>query len=193
VNAPDLSFHPDFISEADRPALFAALMAEVPFAPETIRMFGKPATVPRLVSWHGDAGAAYAYSGTWHEPRPWTPALAALRDRVAARAGVAFNSVLANLYRSGADSMGWHSDDEPELGPDPVIASLSFGAARRFRLKPKSQGEPVELSLSDGSLLVMGPGVQAGWRHAVPKDLTVAGPRINLTFRLVANPQNLSA
>lgn len=193
MNAPNLKFRPDFVAERERGQMFAALMAEVPFAAETSRIFGRQVTVPRLVSWHGDPGAAYVYSGTLHNPLPWTPALRALRDRVAALTGTAFNGVLANLYRTGADSMGWHSDDEPELGPDPVIASVNFGAPRRFRLKPKARGEAVELVLTDGSLLVMGPGVQAGWRHAVPKDATIAGPRINLTFRRIVNPPRRSA
>ncbi len=160
----------------------------MPFAPETIRLFGRPVTVPRLVSWHGDPGTAYVYSGTRHEPLPWTPLLRDLCGRAARRAGTAFNSVLANLYRDGADAMGWHSDDEPELGPDPVIASLSLGAARRFRLKPRRGGEPRELLLTDGSLLVMGPGVQAGWRHCIPRQTGVREPRINLTFRRIAGP-----
>lgn len=186
---PDLFLEPDFIPATERASIFAGLMAEIPFAPESIRIFGRLTTVPRLVAWHGDPGTAYVYSGTRHEPLPWTPALARLRDRVAARAGQPFNSVLANLYRSGADSMGWHSDDEPELGIDPVIASLSLGATRRFRLKPRRgmAGRPANIALTDGSLLVMRSGVQRGWQHAVPKETRVRQPRINLTFRTV-NP-----
>jgi alkylated DNA repair dioxygenase AlkB len=164
-------------------------MAEVPFRSETIRMFGRPVAVPRLVSWHGDPGASYVYSGTPHEPLPWTPALAVLRDRTAATAGVAFNSVLANLYRTGRDSMGWHADDEPELGPDPVIASLSLGAARRFRVRARNGNETGEYRLSGGSLLVTGPGVQAAWQHCVPREAGVTGARINLTFRRIVQPR----
>ncbi len=185
--APDLFFDPDFIPAAGRASLFAALMTEIAFAPESIRILGRLTPAPRLVAWHGDPDAAYVYSGAPHEPQPWTPTLAGLRDSVSARAGRGFNSVLANLYRSGADSMGWHSDSEPELGPDPVIASLSLGATRRFRLKPKrgTDGGPVEIALTDGSLLVMRAGVQGRWRHAVPKEAGVQKPRINLTFRMV--------
>ncbi len=183
---PDLLFDPAFIAEEERADLFASLSREIAFAPESIRIFGRLMPVPRLVAWHGDPDTAYVYSGTHHDPLPWTPALAHLRARVSARAGQPFNSVLANLYRSGTDSMGWHSDDEPELGPDPVIASLSLGATRRFRLKPKAAGgRPVEIALTDGSLLVMRAGVQRGWQHAIPKEAAVQGPRINLTFRTV--------
>ena len=188
TSSPALDFIPDFIPSDERSSLFTGLMAEVPFAPETIRLFGRPVTVPRLVSWHGEPEAAYVYSGTLHEPRPWTPLLLDLCRRAADRAGIAFNSVLANLYRDGADAMGWHSDDEPELGPDPVIASLSLGAARRFRLKPKHSGQPAELLLTDGSLLVMGAGVQAGCRHCIPRQAGVLEPRINLTFRRIMGP-----
>lgn len=152
-------------------------------------MFGRPVAVPRLVSWHGDPGATYLYSGTPHDPLPWTPALAALRGRASAAAGIAFNSVLANLYRDGRDSMGWHADDEPELGPDPVIASLSLGAARRFRVRARNGGETGEFSLSDGSLLVMEPGVQAAWQHCIPRQAKVTGARINLTFRRIVLPR----
>ena len=187
MTGPDLLFLPDFVPAAERAGLFTALMAEVPFAPETIRMFGRPVLVPRLVAWHGDPQARYVYSGTDHVPRPWTPALADLRDRLQARLDRPFNSVLANLYRGPADAMGWHADDEPELGPEPVIASLSFGAARRFRLKPRRgiTGRPVDIALTDGSLLVMRGRTQADWLHAVPRETGPAGPRINLTFRLI--------
>lgn len=139
------------------------------------------------MAWHGDAGANYVYSGTLHRPLPWHPVLAELRDRVAARAGAELNSVLANLYRSGADSMGWHADDEPELGPDPLIASLSLGAPRRFCLRPKPgvAGRRSEIVLADGSLLLMRGATQARYQHSLPKAAGAAGERINLTFRWV--------
>lgn len=182
---PDLLFVPDFIPVAERAGLFAVLMADIPFAAETIRLFGRPVAVPRLVAWHGDPGTTYAYSGTTHDPRPWSPALADLRDRVQARAGAPLNAVLANLYRGPADSMGWHADDEPELGSEPVIASLSLGATRRFHLKPRKgvAGQRMDLALTDGSLLVMRGRTQTDWLHAVPKENGPVGPRINLTFR----------
>lgn len=153
---------------------------------EEILIFGERRRVPRLVAWHGDPGTTYAYSGTSHEPRPWTPELEAIRDRVECLAGHSFNAVLLNLYRDGRDGMGWHADDEPELGPDPVIASVSLGATRRFRLKHRrNRAEPVTLELGHGSLLLMAGATQRHWLHAVPKTATPVGERINLTFRRI--------
>lgn len=149
-------------------------------------MFGRTVPAPRLEAWYGDPGAAYTYSGLAHEPLPWTAELQDLRERVESATATTFNSVLANLYRSGADSNGWHADDEPELGEQPVIASLSLGATRRFLLRHRASGERVELMLEAGSLLVMRGATQQCWQHCVPKQRTVQAPRINLTFRRVA-------
>lgn len=140
---------------------------------------------PRLEAWYGDAGASYSYSGLAHEPLPWTPELQRLRERVEVAAGTTFNSVLANLYRDGNDSNGWHADDESELGEQPVIASLSLGAARRFLLRHRASVERVEVVLEAGSLLLMRGKTQQCWKHSVPKQRTVHAPRINLTFRRV--------
>jgi len=148
-------------------------------------MFGRVVDSPRLSAWIGDEDAVYRYSGTRFVPRPWTPELLALRDRVAAACGVPFNSVLANLYRDGADRMGWHSDDEPELGPRPVIASVSLGAERTFRFRAKAGGETVAIELPHGSLLTMAGDTQRLYRHELPARKRVTGPRINLTFRWI--------
>ncbi|HVJ61632.1 MAG TPA: alpha-ketoglutarate-dependent dioxygenase AlkB [Tahibacter sp.] len=169
---------------ADPDAWFARLRDEVTWERHRITMFGREIDSPRLSSWVGDADAVYTYSRTRFEPHPWTPALAALRDAVSRWCDAPFNSVLCNLYRSGADSMGWHSDAEPELGPEPVIASLSFGAVRRFRLRHRDDASPsLELPLAPGSLLVMSGATQRNYRHDLPKAARVAAPRINLTFR----------
>ncbi len=149
-------------------------------------MFGRRIAIPRLTAWHGDPGAVYTYSGLRNEPRPWTPALAELRARLADRLGVRFTSVLLNWYRSGADGMSWHADDEPELGSEPTIASLSLGATRRFELKHRADGERIAVPLDHGSLLVMTGETQHCWLHRVPKQPRIAGGRINLTFRVVA-------
>ncbi|HEX8777628.1 MAG TPA: alpha-ketoglutarate-dependent dioxygenase AlkB, partial [Rhodanobacter sp.] len=140
----------------------------------------------------GDPGIAYTYSRTRFEPRPWPTALAAVRARVEQDCGARFNSVLANLYRDGRDSMGWHSDDEPELGARPLIASLSLGAERRFRFRRRrSRGEPVrpgdtvELVLPHGSLLRMAGDTQRLYRHDLPRMRGITAPRINLTFRWI--------
>ncbi len=130
-----------WLDPADCAVLMAALLGEVPWEVHRIRMFGRQVASPRLSCWIGDADAAYRYSGSRFEPRPWLPALSALRGRLQEELGVPFNSVLANRYRSGADAMGWHSDDEPELGPQPVIASISLGATRRFALRHRHDPE----------------------------------------------------
>lgn len=136
----------------------------------------------------GDEDASYVYSGTHFAPHPWTPTLLALRERVAHACDAPFNSVLANLYRNGQDSMGWHSDNEPELGREPVIASLSLGAARRFRLKPRgaaARGDVLAIELEHGSVLRMAGETQQRYVHDLPKTSAAVGPRINLTFRWV--------
>lgn len=169
-------------------ALFGELRESVPWEVHRIRIFGREVDSPRLSCWIGDADASYVYSRTRFEPHPWTPALADLRDRVSVACGARFNSVLANLYRDGRDSMGWHSDDEPELGAQPVIASLSLGAERRFRLKPRGAGsrdDVVGITLGHGSLLRMAGDTQGRYVHDLPKTSVSVGVRINLTFRWV--------
>ncbi|MDI3290203.1 alpha-ketoglutarate-dependent dioxygenase AlkB [Polyangium sp. 15x6] len=180
-----LLFHDPFLTPDEARGSFTALLAEVPFRQETIRLFGKSILQPRLTAWHGDPGASYTYSGLSLTPNPWTPALAALRARVEAAAGSTFNSVLVNHYRDGDDSMGKHADDEPELGENPVIASLSLGVRRRFVLEPKKKGgEKVTLELGEGNLLVMAGTTQHHYRHGVPKQAG-RGARMNLTFRRI--------
>ena len=156
-------------------------------------MFGRVVDSPRLSAWIGDADATYRYSGTRFVPHPWSPSLQVLRDRVAEACGARFNSVLANLYRNGDDAMGLHSDDEPELGAQPIIASVSLGAERRFRFRQRvSRGmrasPPVGLTLAHGSLLHMAGGTQHHYQHDLPRSAAVVGPRINLTFRLIHPP-----
>ena len=169
---------------ADR--CYAELLAGIDWRDEEVLIFGRRRAVPRRVAWHGDAGARYTYSGTVHEPRPWTPALVAIRDHVSRLAGHEFNAVLLNLYRDGRDGMGWHADDEPELGVDPVIASVSLGAERRFRLKHRRLPEArLDIVLPHGSLRVMAGATQRHFVHALPKTAAPVGARINLTFRRV--------
>ncbi|HVK65470.1 MAG TPA: alpha-ketoglutarate-dependent dioxygenase AlkB [Polyangium sp.] len=180
-----LLFHDPFLTPDEADTSFRALLAEVPFQQQTIRLFGKSILQPRLSAWHGDEGASYTYSGLSLTPNPWTPALSALRARVEAAAGCTFNSVLVNQYRNGDDSMGKHADDEPELGENPVIASLSLGARRKFVLEPKKKGEEkVTLELGEGNLLVMAGTTQHHYRHGVPKQAG-RGARMNLTFRRI--------
>lgn len=169
--------------------LLTALHAELPWRQETIRLFGRQIPQPRLIAWHGDPDAVYTYSGLTLAPAPWTPALSRILHSVQALCGVRFNSVLANCYRDGSDSMGWHSDDEPELGPEPVIASVSFGAARTFALRHRQQRAlRYQLSLAAGSLLVMQGVTQQHWQHQIPKTRRPVAARINLTFRTIVPP-----
>ena len=172
--------------------LFAELLRTIDWRPETLLIFGERRLVPRLVAWHGDRDAIYAYSGTRHLPSPWTPALVRVRNRVTELCGSEFNSVLANRYRSGHDAMGWHADDEPELGNEPVIASLSLGATRRFRLRHRARPRDTHsCDLPHGSLLVMSGAIQRCWMHCLARTSRPVGERINLTFRrvLAARPQ----
>lgn len=185
LDTPDFHLQPNWLDTAQADALCATLLDELPWAHEAIRMYGREMMQPRLTAYHGDPDTAYRYSGRWWKPHPWHPLLAELRDRLAAETGVPFNSVLANLYRDGNDAMGWHSDDETELGPAPVIASLSLGATRRFLLRPKQGGASRRLDLGAGSLLVMRGASQRDWQHSVPRTARTLGPRINLTFRRI--------
>ena len=185
--APDLRYTPDFLPAPEAAALLHELLETVPWEQRSIRLFGQAVPQPRLTAWYGEPEARYAYSGLHWEPRPWLPALARLRQRLEAATGHAFNSALLNRYRNGRDSMGWHADDEPELGPAPVIASLSLGAGRRFRLRPRpgTAGTPLGFDLAPGSLLLMGGSLQRHWQHALPKTARPVGERLNLTFRWV--------
>ena len=169
--------------------LLSALRGATPWRQEEIRIFGRNQRQPRLTAWHGDPGAAYCYSGIRLEPEPWTQDLLRVKQRIEAISGVRFNSVLLNYYRDGRDSMGWHSDDETELGEEPLIGSVSLGATRRFRMRHKADPRlQMAWDLPGGSYLEMGGALQRHWRHCVPKVASKAGagPRINLTFRRVA-------
>ena len=185
----DLLWDPAWLAAGEADELFAALLSQVPWETHRIRLFGVWRDSPRRSCWIGDPGAAYRYSGARFEPHPWPDALAAVRARLLEATGTGFNSVLANLYRDGRDSMGWHSDDEAELGAEPVIASLSLGAPRRFVLRHRREpAQRLALVLPHGSLLVMRAATQANFRHALPRSVRVNAPRINLTFRRIVAP-----
>jgi alkylated DNA repair dioxygenase AlkB len=182
----ELAWAPGWLAPAAADALMADLRASVPWEVHRIRLFGREHASPRLSCWIGDPQAVYRYSGTVFQPHPWPPALDALRDQLATLLGAPFNSVLANRYRDGRDAMGWHSDDEPELGPAPVIASLSLGATRRFVLRHRAdRTRRLALALDHGSLLVMRGATQRHWQHALPRTARPVGERINLTFRAI--------
>ncbi|MGB7950339.1 MAG: alpha-ketoglutarate-dependent dioxygenase AlkB [Candidatus Binatia bacterium] len=168
-------------------AVMRQLIDQVPWRAENIFMWRKSVPQPRLVAWFGDREAHYTYSGVRHDPLPWTPVLLDIRKRVEGIASTHFNSVLLNYYRNHRDSMGLHSDDEPELGPQPVIASLSLGGERIFIMKHKTRRElkSVRLRLASGSLLLMKGETQHYWKHGIDKQAQPCGPRVNLTFRRI--------
>ncbi len=176
-----IHFDPAFFSAAESDVFFATLRDSIAWEQEMSR--GRP--FPRLVAWHADAGRSYRYSGIEHVAQPWTAELLAIKQRIEAAVGATWNSVLLNRYRDGRDSMGLHADDEPELGRDPAIGSVSFGSARRFVLKHVASGTKLEYELGHGSLLVMAGTTQQFWKHGVPKTRKPVGERINLTFRRI--------
>ncbi|MCO4795316.1 MAG: alpha-ketoglutarate-dependent dioxygenase AlkB [Bacteriovoracaceae bacterium] len=153
-----------------------------------IQMFGKVTKLPRLTAWYGDPGATYIYSGIKNEPKPWYSLLNELKKSVEQQCNCDFNSALLNYYRDGSDHMGWHSDDESELGSNSVIASLSFGAERRFQLKHKTDKgiEVITIEPKSGSLIVMRDVMQKFWNHKISKTSKAIGPRVNITFRKIS-------
>lgn len=170
------------------PAMLLELLYEqTDWRQEDIVVWGKTHRQPRLHAWYGDPGSHYTYSGIALQPLPWTPLLLDLKDRLEALSGTAFNSVLLNYYRDQNDSMGMHSDDEPELGPAPVIASLSLGEVRKliFRHRYRRDLEALHLPLAPGSVLLMRGSTQRCWKHGINKQKKPCGPRLNLTFRRV--------
>lgn len=164
---------------------------ELAWKEETLVLYGRPVRVPREVAWYGDPHCHYRYSGRDHAPRPWHPLLAEIRDRINGEWDIGINCVLANRYRHGDDAMGWHSDDEPELGPEPVVVSLSLGATRRIRFRHKQRRAPgFGIDLGQGDLLVMSGTTQSDWQHCLTRTRRPVGPRINLTFRRRVPPSD---
>lgn len=180
----ELELFTQFLTPEEVEDLLQLLLNTVDWQTETIRIAGVERLVPRLTAWYGDQGASYTYSGLKHHPVPWCVSLLALKSQIEQACGTEFNSALFNLYRDGKDSVAWHSDDEPELGARPIIASLSLGAPRSFQLKHKKHKHlRHKLTLTSGSLLVMCGDTQQCWSHQVPKEPAITEPRINITFR----------
>ena len=176
-----LDYDEAFFARAQADVLFERIHAETPWQQERGRM----APFPRLTAWYADAGLTYTYSGVTHRALAWTATLSEIRRQVEARAETPFNSLLLNLYRDGRDSIGYHTDAEPELGVNPLIASISLGGVRQFVLKHIETGAKISYQLAHGSLLVMGGTSQHYWLHGVPKTKDEVRPRINLTFRQI--------
>lgn len=179
-----LFYLPDWLAVPATIQAYDDLSSELAWSQDQVFVYGKWHSIPRLQAWYGDSDTAYQYSGKTLVPHPWSPTLASLRKQIESL-GIATNSVLANWYRDGNDKMGWHSDNERELGDTPVIASLSLGAARDFQLKHKVSGQRLDLELKSGSLLIMAGTLQNYWQHALPQRKRVKSGRINLTFRQV--------
>lgn len=153
---------------------------------DSINLYGKRIPLPRLTSWYGDEGKAYKYSGILSQPNPWNKGLLYIKEQIEKVAGTQFNSVLLNWYRSGEDYLNWHTDDEPELGKNPTIASVNFGETRDFQVRHKDDHQlKFTVPLQHGSLLIMSGEMQHFWEHAVPKRKKVLKSRFNLTFRVI--------
>ncbi len=183
----DLFLIREFFDLSQSDDYFQTILARVQWRQDAIKHGRKVTQLPRLTAWYGNSGKNYSYSGIRMKPLRWNAPLLEIKRAVEAEAGVKFNSVLLNLYRNERDSVAWHSDDEPELGKNPIIASVSFGATRRFVLKHKNekQLQKIELELSHGSLLLMRGPTQHYWVHAIPKSRVPVGQRLNLTFRII--------
>jgi alkylated DNA repair dioxygenase AlkB len=184
----EIRYFPIFFTPSKADFLLDQLLRTIEWKQNTIKMYGKENPVPRLEAWYGDKGKSYAYSGIKMEPRPWTDDLLFIKKSIEAKAGVIFNSVLINYYRNGQDRVAWHSDDEKELGRNPIIASVSLGAERNFKLRHKhykSNDQKEQIILNHGSFLLMEGTTQHNWMHEIPRTAKPIGPRINLTFRII--------
>lgn len=188
LSMPDAEvlFYPAFFLPEDSDGLFQELSDSIAWKQEIITIIGQKIPLPRLTAWYGDEGKSYSYSGITVHPLAWTPMLLKIKQAVEQAATVQFNSVLLNFYRDGRDSVSWHSDDEPELGVNPVIASVTLGASRSFQFKHKDQPDlRAAVELTHGSLLIMQGKTQHFWKHQIPKTKKPIGARINLTFRII--------
>lgn len=182
----DIWYDPGFLSTEDAQAHFNTLLRQTPWRQDDIRIFGKVYAQPRLTALYGNNEKPYSYSGIRMEPLAFSPLLSRLKAAIERQTGATFTTCLLNLYRDGKDSNGWHADNEKELGKNPVIASLSLGATRVFKLKHRyDKQQKARLELTSGSLLLMQGPTQHFWLHEIPKTKREVGPRINLTFRKI--------
>lgn len=180
-----IQYDAGFLDPQEAADLYDSLKNELDWESGEITLFGKTYATPRLEAFYAENLQSYGYSGKKLHVRPFTPLLLELKTRIEQACSQTFNSVLANFYRDGQDSNGWHADNEKELGKNPVIASLSLGAVRRFDIRHETTREQLKYQLQSGSLLIMGGEMQHYWKHQIAKTKQVAGGRINLTFRLI--------
>ena len=187
-NVPDaeIIYYPHFFDAEQSDLLFQELLLTIPWQQDDIKVFGKVHAQPRLTALFGNEGKSYSYSNIKMQPHSWNPILIDLKQKAEAVSATEFSTVLLNLYRDGKDSNGWHADNEKELGTNPVIASLSFGAERYFHLQHNNDKNlKLKILLEHGSLLVMKGTTQHFWKHQIPKTAKPIGSRINLTFRSI--------
>jgi alkylated DNA repair dioxygenase AlkB len=181
-----LDYFPGLFSTIESTAFLTKFITTIPWEQRIVSMYGKKIITPRLTAWYGEEEKNYAYSGNRFQPLPWTRELIDIKERVEPLSGVRFNSVLLNYYRDGNDSVAWHSDNETELGKQPVIASVSFGQVRRFDIRNKKEHQQkYSVRLEEGSLLLMKGDLQQNWEHRIAKSVTPMKARVNLTFRII--------
>lgn len=185
INNGEYLYIPDFYDKDTADTFLQRLINDIKWKQESMNMYGKEIPFPRLTAWYGDSDRPYSFSGITLNPNPWSKGLLKIKEDIEEKADVNFNSVLLNRYRDGNDSISWHTDAEKELGQNPVIASVNFGAERKFQLKHKDTNEKIEILLKHGSLLIMQGELQHFWKHQVPKTKKVTTERVNLTFRVI--------
>ena len=179
-----------FFTSAESNALLESFISKLPWESMTIKMFGRDTKIPRLQCWIGDEGCEYRYSGKQLNRQIWNQDLTMIREKIYKELKIDFNSVLANYYRDGKDSMGWHSDDEKELGPNPTIASISFGSERDLVFRNKISKKTLTIPQTNGCLILIDGETQKNWQHSIKKTQKIIGPRINLTFRNIIHKNN---
>ena len=186
VDGGEFIYYPDYFNKEDSDRYLDVLINSIVWRQDSMKMYGKELKFPRLTAWYGNGDKSYTFSGTTLPAKVWTPELLEIKGKIDAIGKVDFNSVLLNRYRTGDDWISWHQDDEKELGKNPVIGSVNFGATRRFMLRRvDDHKEKIEIPLKHGSLLVMSGALQHTWQHQVPKEKTVNSERLNLTFRVI--------
>ena len=182
----EIYLYPGLFNEQEADQFFTDLKNEISWQQEQITLYGQVHNLPRLTAWHGERDKSYTYSGIEVNSSPWTSTLLKIKDKIENVSKINFNAVLLNLYRNGRDSVAWHADDEPELGKNPVIGSVTLGEARPFQMKHKiNKQEKRTIILQHGSFLLMKGTTQHQWLHQIPKSKKQLGERINLTFRVV--------
>jgi alkylated DNA repair dioxygenase AlkB len=185
LEGAQLIYFPQIQLPFSQEVILTRLLAEIPWKAEDIFVYGKKYTQPRLTAWYGDAGMVYRYSGTTFYPLEWSELLMQIKQTVQALCNAQFNSALLNYYRDNNDRIALHSDNEKELGEQPVIASLSFGAQRTLIFKKRTGGSRYKIPLHGGSLLLMQGDTQKNWLHGIEKEKNTCGARVNITFRTI--------